>query len=107
MRSLLIDAVVGTGFKPPLRGLAVSVREMVEATGCAGGGGGCAVGMGCEFDGAGAAGAFRADAVVTFTAPKMAHMFGHLTRNEKTGDVGPVVVAEIGSPEQAVVSKAG
>src|SRR5580692_7779952 len=27
---LLIDAVVGTGFKPPLRGLAASLREMVE-----------------------------------------------------------------------------
>ncbi len=33
-------------------------------------------------------GAFRADAVVTFTAPKMAHVFGHLTRNEKTGGDG-------------------
>ncbi len=31
-----------------------------------------------------AEGAFRADAVVTFTAPKMAHVFGHLTRNAKT-----------------------
>ena len=27
---LLIDAVVGTGFKPPLRGLAAALREMVE-----------------------------------------------------------------------------
>ncbi len=27
---LLIDAVVGTGFKPPLRGLAVALRDMVE-----------------------------------------------------------------------------
>ncbi len=27
---LLVDAVVGTGFKPPLRGLAVGLREMVE-----------------------------------------------------------------------------
>jgi NAD(P)H-hydrate epimerase len=42
-------------------------------------------------------GAYRADAVVTFTRPKMAHVFGSLTR-------GPVVVAEIGSPAEAVVS---
>jgi NAD(P)H-hydrate epimerase len=35
--------------------------------------------------------------VVTFTAPKLAHGFGHLTR-------GPVVVAPIGSPDEAVVS---
>src|SRR3981189_2521319 len=27
---LLLDAVVGTGFKPPLRGLAVLLRDMVE-----------------------------------------------------------------------------
>src|SRR4051812_4659123 len=27
---LLVDAVLGTGFKPPLRGLAVLLREMVE-----------------------------------------------------------------------------
>jgi NAD(P)H-hydrate epimerase len=45
----------------------------------------------------GAEGAFRADAVVTFTRPKMAHVFGNLT-------AGPVVVAEIGSPAEAVTS---
>jgi len=48
-------------------------------------------------------GSFRADAVVTFTAPKLAHVFGHLT-----ADVfGPVVVAEIGSPDDAVSSGLG
>src|SRR6202012_1718760 len=52
--------------------------------------------------------AFRADAVVTFTAPKLAHVFGHMTRNEKNGGTfGPVVVAGIGSPERVVVSKSG
>ncbi len=40
-------------------------------------------------------GAFRADGVVTFTAPKLAHVFGYMT-------AGPVVVAEIGSPEEAI-----
>jgi hydroxyethylthiazole kinase-like uncharacterized protein yjeF len=30
---LLLDALVGTGFKPPLRGLAVLLREMVEGLG--------------------------------------------------------------------------
>ncbi len=44
--------------------------------------------------------AFRSDAVVTFTAPKLAHVFGALTR-------GPIAVAPIGSPEQAIVSEAG
>jgi len=39
----------------------------------------------------------RSDAIVTFTAPRPAHLFGQLTR-------GPLVVAPIGSPEQAIVS---
>jgi len=105
---LLIDAVVGTGFKPPLRGLAVSLREKVERINTPM----VAVDLPSGWDAnsmdATAEGAFRADAVVTFTAPKTAHVFGHLTRNEKTGGTfGPVVVAGIGSPEQAVVSASG
>jgi NAD(P)H-hydrate epimerase len=45
-------------------------------------------------------GAFRADAVITFTAPKLAHVCGNLT-----GSVyGPIVVAPIGSPPEAVKS---
>jgi hydroxyethylthiazole kinase-like uncharacterized protein yjeF len=105
---LLIDAVVGTGFKPPLRGLAVLLREMVEGLNTPV----VAVDLPSGWDANSieqtADGSFRADSVVTFTAPKMAHMFGHLTRNEKIGGTfGPVVVAEIGSPGQAVVSTGG
>ncbi|MGA8274025.1 MAG: NAD(P)H-hydrate dehydratase, partial [Candidatus Sulfotelmatobacter sp.] len=40
----------------------------------------------------------RADAIVTFTAPRPAHMFSSLT-------AGPTLVADIGSPEEAIVSK--
>jgi NAD(P)H-hydrate epimerase len=97
---LLIDAVVGTGFKPPLRGLAGVVRDLlaksnvpVVAVDLPSGWDADSVKMTVE-------GAFRADAVVTFTRPKMAHVFGALTR-------GPVVVAEIGSPAAAVVSASG
>ncbi len=43
---------------------------------------------------------FPADAVVTFTAPKPAHVFGQLTRSWDQ----PVVVAPIGSPDEAIVS---
>jgi len=102
---LVIDALVGTGFKPPLRGLAVSLRDMVEKLAVPV----VAVDLPSGWDANSmeqtADGAFRADAVVTFTAPKMAHVFGHLTRNERTGGTfGAVVVAGIGSPEEAVVS---
>ena len=39
----------------------------------------------------------RADAVVTFTAPRPAHIFGRLTD-------GPTLIAPIGSPDEAIVS---
>ena len=44
---------------------------------------------------------FPSDAVITFTAPKPAHVFGELTRRWDQ----PIVVAAIGSPEQAIVSE--
>jgi NAD(P)H-hydrate epimerase len=44
---------------------------------------------------------FPADAVVTFTAPKPAHLFGQLTRQWDQ----PVIVAPIGSPDAAIVSQ--
>ena len=97
---LLLDAVVGTGFQPPLRGVAAVLRDRVNtlATPVV------AVDLPSgwdsdsrEFSGEGA---FRADAVVTFTAPKLAHVCGNLT-----GTVyGPIVVADIGSPAEAVQS---
>ncbi len=95
---LLVDAVVGTGFQPPLRGLAVVVREalaMVKVPVVA-------VDLPSGWDADSyeetAEGSFRADAVVTFTAPKVAHMFGHLTAET----FGPAVVAEIGTPVELV-----
>jgi NAD(P)H-hydrate epimerase len=94
---LVIDAVVGTGFKPPLRRLAAAMREVVSSFDAAV----VAVDVPSGWDADSMEqredGTFRADAVVTFTRPKMAHVFGALTR-------GPVVVAEIGSPDAAVTS---
>ena len=100
---LVLDAVVGTGFKPPLRGLAVAVRELVK--GFVGPVVAVDVPSGWDADSMEQAveGAYRADAVVTFTAPKLAHVFGHLTAST----FGPVVVAEIGSPDAAVRSETG
>ncbi|HVG26516.1 MAG TPA: NAD(P)H-hydrate dehydratase [Acidobacteriaceae bacterium] len=97
---LIVDAVVGTGFKPPLRGLAVAAREVVAelATPVV------AIDLPSGWDAdsmglAGGAEAFRADAVVTFAAPKLAHVFGHLTPGKS---FGPVVVAAIGTPAEAL-----
>jgi len=100
--ALVVDAVVGTGFKPPLRGLAEVAQRLL---------GGMSVPVvavdlpsGWDADSVEekASGAFRADAVVTFVAPKLAHVFGHMTAGKT---FGPVVVAGIGEPESAVVSE--
>lgn len=97
---LFVDAVVGTGFKPPLRGIAIAVRDKLEGMKAPV----VAVDLPSGWDADSTAshmqGAFRADAVVTFTAPKLAHMFGMLTD-------GPIVVAQIGSPADAVLSASG
>jgi NAD(P)H-hydrate epimerase len=100
---LIVDAVVGTGFKPPLRGLAVVAREMIAGVNAPVVAVDLPSGSDADATAQTAEGAYRADAVVTFTAPKMAHVFGHLTR----ATFGPVVVAGIGSPEEAVVSASG
>jgi ADP-dependent NAD(P)H-hydrate dehydratase / NAD(P)H-hydrate epimerase len=100
---LLIDAVVGTGFKPPLRGLAVELREKIQSLDVPVVAVDLPSGWDADSTEQEGAGAFRADAVVTFTAPKKAHVFGQLT----TAVFDPVVVAEIGSPVAAVQSESG
>ena len=112
---LLLDAIVGTGFKPPLRGVAAALRDYVRELGVPV----VAVDLPSGWDADamtqaadGTEGddtksrdvAFPAKAVVTFTAPKLAHVFGHLTPGEV---FGAVVVGEIGSPEAAVQSEQG
>ena len=98
---LLIDAIVGTGFKPPLKGLALAALEWI---------GQCTApilsidlpsGWAADTTSAAPSGrVLRSDAVITFTAPKPAHVFAQLTRRWDQ----PVVVAPIGSPDEVVVS---
>jgi ADP-dependent NAD(P)H-hydrate dehydratase / NAD(P)H-hydrate epimerase len=94
---LLVDAVLGTGFRPPVSGVfAEAIAAMnarlspVIAVDIPSGADADAMG---EQPGPIA----RADAVVTFTAPRPAHVFSPLTW-------GPTVVAPIGSPPEAVAS---
>jgi NAD(P)H-hydrate epimerase len=101
---LLVDAVVGTGFKPPLKGLALAALEWVKASRAPVLAVDLPSGWGADETAATVEGpVFAADAVVTFTAPKPAHVFGQLTRRWNQ----PIVVAPIGSPEEAVVSELG
>lgn len=100
---LIVDAVVGTGFKPPLRGLAAEMGKLLRE----GSAGIVAVDLPSGWDADStaqdAAGAYPADAVVTFTAPKPAHVFGQMTRAVS----GAVVVAGIGTPAEVVQSESG
>jgi NAD(P)H-hydrate epimerase len=94
---LYLDAVLGTGFKPPVRGLyadAIAImnarRVPVIAVDIPSGAGADAM---LPQSGTIA----HADAIVTFTAPRPAHVFASLT-------LGPTVVANIGSLDEAIVS---
>ncbi len=100
---LILDAVVGTGFKPPLRGTAVIVRDALAKLKVPVVAVDLPSGWDADSTAQSADGAYRADAVVTFTAPKLAHVLGHLTSDL----FGPVVVGDIGSPEDTVLSDTG
>jgi NAD(P)H-hydrate epimerase len=108
---LFVDAVLGTGFRPPMRGLAVAGRSLLERYPQIPV---VAVDLPSGWDADSrdflAPEAYRADAVVTFTAPKLAHVSGLLTRGAiLPGNLqqGPIVVAPIGSPAEAIESATG
>jgi ADP-dependent NAD(P)H-hydrate dehydratase / NAD(P)H-hydrate epimerase len=94
---LYLDAILGTGFRPPVNDLYSEAIEFMNATGKPV----VAVDIpsGADADGVTPQNGTiaRANSIVTFTAPRPAHVFGSLTN-------GPTVVAEIGSPDQAVAS---
>jgi ADP-dependent NAD(P)H-hydrate dehydratase / NAD(P)H-hydrate epimerase len=95
---ILIDAILGTGFRPPVEGLYADAIAALNASP------GTLVAVdipsGTDADAVGAASepVVHADAVVTFTAPRPAHVLGATTSHR------PIAVAAIGSPPEAVVS---
>jgi NAD(P)H-hydrate epimerase len=105
---LIIDALLGTGFKPPMKGLPLAALEWLRASTAPALAPVLAIDLPSGWPADETAAAFSgpvfpADAVVTFTAPKPAHVFGQLTRRWDQ----PVVVAPIGSPDEAMVSALG
>jgi NAD(P)H-hydrate epimerase len=99
---LIVDAVVGTGFKPPLKGLALAALEWLKPCHAPVLSVDLPSGWPADETSATVAGdVFPSDAVITFTAPKPVHAFGQLTRRWDQ----PIVVASIGSPEAAIVSQ--
>jgi hydroxyethylthiazole kinase-like uncharacterized protein yjeF len=101
---VIVDAILGTGFRPPVSVLyAAAIEKMNRAAARI-----VAVDIpsGADADAlhpssaSGSSAQARADAVVTFTAPRPAHVFAGLTH-------GPTVIAPIGSPPAAIVSQLG
>jgi NAD(P)H-hydrate epimerase len=95
---VLLDAILGTGFRPPVTGLyAEAIQGLAQARAPI-----VAVdipsGVDADaMDGAPAGPVAPACATVTFTAPRPAHVFSPAVK-------GVVVVAPIGSPEEAIRS---
>jgi ADP-dependent NAD(P)H-hydrate dehydratase / NAD(P)H-hydrate epimerase len=94
---LYLDAILGTGFKPPVTGLyadAIAVLKGSSVPVVA-----VDIPSGADADAMSPQKGTiaRADSIVTFTAPRPAHVFSRLS-------AGPTVVAGIGSPEEAIVS---
>ena len=92
---LIVDAIVGTGFRPPLRGTPAALRNLVNGLQTPVIAVDLPSGWDADTTTPAQEGGMRADAVVTFTAPKLAHVFGQLT----SAVAGPVAVAHIGSPD--------
>jgi NAD(P)H-hydrate epimerase len=117
---VILDAILGTGFQPPVKGLMASAIELMNslpaplvAVDIPSGASADAFAPGVPHPSPGLArvgegvpqpspvsarvGCCRADAIVTFTAPRPAHLFAALT-------TGPTLVGPIGSPEEAIAS---
>ncbi len=94
---LYLDALLGTGFTPPVRGLyadAIAIMNAGQAPVIA-----VDIPSGADADAMGPQKGViaRADSIVTFTAARPAHVFSLFT-------AGSTYVAGIGSPEEAIVS---
>ena len=94
---VLLDAILGTGFKPPVSGLYAEAIRLLNASPAYVVAIDIPSGADADVMGEQTGAVARADAVVTFTAPRPAHIFGRVTD-------GPTLIAPIGSPDEAIVS---
>ncbi|GAC1680839.1 MAG: NAD(P)H-hydrate dehydratase [Terriglobales bacterium] len=94
---LLIDAILGTGFKPSVSGLYAEAIAKINATSVPVVAVDIPSGADADVRGGQTGAVARANSIVTFTAPRPAHVFGMLT-------TGPIVVSPIGSPDEAISS---
>lgn len=97
---LILDAILGTGFKPPLKGLAEKAVELINKSESSVVAVDLPSGIDADSHSADRNENFvHADAVISFTAPKPALVYAELTE-------GPIAIAPIGSPLNLVVASA-
>ncbi len=94
---LYLDAILGTGFRPPVSDLYAEVIQFMNATEKPVVAVDIPSGADADVMTPQNGTIARASSIVTFTAPRPAHLFASLAE-------GPTVVAGIGSPDEAVVS---
>jgi ADP-dependent NAD(P)H-hydrate dehydratase / NAD(P)H-hydrate epimerase len=94
---LYVDAILGTGFKPPVSGLYAEAIDLINERRVPVVAVDIPSGADADAMKPDQGSRVRADAIVTFTVPRPAHVFAQLTN-------GPTVVAPIGSPDEAIVS---
>jgi NAD(P)H-hydrate epimerase len=94
---LYIDALLGSGFRPPVSGLYGASIAILNASTVPVIAVDIPSGADADVMGEQTGSVARADAVITFTAPRPAHVYGMLT-------TGPTLVSPIGSPDEAVRS---
>jgi ADP-dependent NAD(P)H-hydrate dehydratase / NAD(P)H-hydrate epimerase len=94
---VVIDAILGSGFRPPVAGLYAEAIELLNAVRSPIVAVDIPSGTDADVMDEQTGAVARADGIVTFTAPRPAHVFGGLT-SEATR------IAPIGSPEEAIVS---
>ena len=111
---VIVDAILGTGFRPPVSPLyAAAIARMIArmkmnapappivAVDIPSGADADAMQpQNATGSGDATSNQAHADAIVTFTAPRPAHVFAALTG-------GPTVIAPIGSPPEAIASQLG
>lgn len=97
---LIVDAIFGTGFRPPLPDLAAAAIELILESAATVISVDLPSGADADSTSYRQGQICRSDGIVTFTAPKLALIFGSLTS-------GPIVTAQIGSPPEAVNSSLG
>jgi hydroxyethylthiazole kinase-like uncharacterized protein yjeF len=95
--AVLVDAILGTGFRPPVTGFYAEAIERMNSHAAPVVAVDIPSGADADAMGPPAGLIAHAEGVVTFTAPRPAHVFSLLAS-------GPTVVSPIGSPPEAIAS---